>query len=62
VKLYDEFGKLAGIAATLIVAGIILYNFAIYVLPWLALAAVVIAAIIFYFWQRTTRRSEHPWD
>ena len=60
-KLYDEFGKLAGIAATLIVAGIILYNFVIYVLPWLALAAVVIAAIIFYFWQRSTRRSEHPW-
>ena len=27
-EMYDEFGKLAGIAATLIVAGIIIYQFA----------------------------------
>ncbi len=31
-------------------------------LGWVALTAVVIAAIWFYFWQRSQRRSEHPWD
>jgi hypothetical protein len=43
--MYDEFGKLAGAAASVIVLGIILYNFAIYVLPWLLLiGAIGIAA------------------
>jgi hypothetical protein len=59
--MYDEFGKLAFIAACVIVAGIVLYNFTIYVLPWLLLIAAVSAVIFFYFWQRSTRRSDHPW-
>jgi hypothetical protein len=60
--MYDELGKIAAVMAIVIVGGIILYNFAIYVLPWLLLAALIIGAIWFYFWQRTTRRSEHPWS
>jgi hypothetical protein len=44
------------------IAVVALYHFTIYVLPWLVLIAVVIAAIWFFFWQRTTRRSPHPWD
>ena len=48
--------------AVAIVGAIILYHFTIYVLPWLILIAIVIAAIWFYFWQRSTKRSAHPWD
>jgi hypothetical protein len=45
-----------------IVGGIILYNFAIYMLPWLLLAALIVRAIWFFFWQKSTRRSAHPWE
>jgi hypothetical protein len=60
--MYDEFGKIAAVIAIAIVGGIILYNFAIYVLPWLLLAAFIIGAIWFFFWQNSTRRSAHPWE
>jgi hypothetical protein len=60
--MYDEFGKLAGIAATLIVAGIIIYQFATTILPWLLLAALICGAIYFlYFYFISSRRSEDPW-
>jgi len=61
-KVYDEFGKFAFIAACVIVAGIALYQFTIHVLPWLLLIAAIGGAIIFYFWQRSTRRSANPWE
>ncbi len=62
VEMYDEFGKLAGIAATIIVAGIIIYQLAINVLPWLLLVAVVCGGLYFlYFYFISSRRSEHPW-
>lgn len=60
--MYEEVGKIAFLIAVLIVAGIALYHFTVYVLPWLILAAAAIALVWFYFWQRSTRRSEHPWD
>jgi hypothetical protein len=28
---------------------------------WVFIIPLVIAAVAFYFWQRSTRRSEHPW-
>jgi O-antigen/teichoic acid export membrane protein len=60
--MYDEFGKLAGIAATIIVAGIIIYQLAINVLPWLLLVAAVCGGLYFLYWYFiSSRRSEHPW-
>jgi Flp pilus assembly protein TadB len=60
--VYDEFAKIAFVIAVLIVAGIVLYHFTVYVLPWLLLAVAAIAVVWFFFWQRSTRRSTHPWD
>ena len=60
--MYEEFGKIAFAIAVLIVAGIAFCQFAVYVLPWLLLAAAAIALVWFYFWQRSTRRSSHPWE
>jgi hypothetical protein len=29
---------------------------------WVIIVPAAIAALAFYIWQRTTRRSEHPWS
>ncbi|MFZ2068032.1 MAG: hypothetical protein WAV27_18840, partial [Xanthobacteraceae bacterium] len=39
--MYEKFGEIAFLIGTIIVAAILLYNFAIYVLPWLILIAVI---------------------
>jgi hypothetical protein len=60
---YEKLGAYIGVPiALLIIGGFFLYHFTIYVLPWIILIAVVVAAIWFFFWQRSTRRSPHPWD
>jgi len=63
MSVYDDFGGYVALPiAVAIVAGIILYYFVINILPWLILGAVVLAVIVFYFWQRSTRRAAHPWE
>jgi len=60
--MYDEFGKLSGIVATLIVAGIILYQLVTNVLPWLLLIIAICGALYALYWYFvSSRRSEHPW-
>jgi membrane protein DedA with SNARE-associated domain len=61
--------KLGGFAAAALLIGYAIYSNADAVKQFLAeafiiggIAAVVIAAIVFYFWQRSTKRSTHPWD
>jgi hypothetical protein len=60
--MYEGAEKIAGGIAAVVVLGILAYQFAVNVLPWLILIAVVGAAIFLYFWQRSTRRSPHPWE
>jgi hypothetical protein len=60
--MYDGAQGIAVVIAIVIVAGIILYQFVTNVLPWLLLAAAVIAVIAFILWIQSTKRSAHPWN
>ena len=61
--------KFGGFAAIALLIGYAIYSNADAVKQFLAeafiiggIAAAVIAAIVFYFWQRSTKRSAHPWE
>jgi hypothetical protein len=64
--MYQAIENKIGLVVTAVViwglAIYALYSFAVNFLPWLILNAVVIDAIGFYFWQRSTRRESHPCD
>jgi hypothetical protein len=63
MKVEDNgYLKIASYIVAILLPVVVITGFTIYILPWLLLIAAVIGAIWFYLWQRTTRRSPHPWD
>jgi len=57
--------KVGGIAMVVLFIGYAIYQSADAVEHFLVVVfiiAVVIAGIVFFFWQRSTKRSAHPWE
>jgi multisubunit Na+/H+ antiporter MnhB subunit len=57
--------RVGGVAIVLVLISYAIYENASEVKQFLGvvfLVAIVLAAIAFYFWQRSTRRQRHPWE
>jgi hypothetical protein len=61
--------KIGGVAAAALLIGYAIYanadtikQFLIWALIGGSLIAIVVGGIAFYFWQRSTKRSTHPWE
>jgi len=57
--------RVGGVAIVLVLISYAIYENADQVKQFLGvvfIVAVVTAAIVFYFWQRSTKRSAHPWE
>jgi hypothetical protein len=59
--MYQAAERIAGVIAILIVVGIAVWQFAVYVLPWLVLIALVGAAVVLFFRYWSSRPSIPKW-